>query len=135
MGRITRSFLLTAAVAAALMPTGVAEAGSATAASVIECQHPVTTGVEIGRLKHVTAVTACPVALALYRYENSGRKPFVYGCRRPATKNGVRTPYLRFHAFDGWHMTLSGRYDYTFTFSRADASFIVGGTDFPVSCF
>ena len=125
-------------LAAVALPAAVAVAlsapGAATAAPFIECQHPVTTGVEISHLKNVTKATACPVALALYRYENSGHVTKIYGCKRPNGPNAPGRPYLKTHTFQGWHMSLGGRYGYNFTFSRGTSSFAVSGTDFPVNC-
>jgi hypothetical protein len=43
----------------------------ANALTTIECQHPVMTGVEIYKLHDVTPRRACPVALALFRWETS----------------------------------------------------------------
>jgi hypothetical protein len=97
----------------------------ANALTTIECQHPVMTGVEIYKLHDVTARRACPVALALFRWETTGnREPVLYGCQ------GIGHPYLRLHSFHGWRLTL--RPD--FVMSRRGASFAVSGTDFPISC-
>lgn len=98
--------------------------GSATP-SYIECQHPVMTGVEVYKLHRITGHRACPVALALYRWEIGGDNELhLYGCR------GVGHPYLKRHSFDGWHL----RVDPDFVMSRGGASFAVGGTDFPINC-
>ncbi len=101
------------------LPTG------ATAAATVECQHPVMTGVEVYELRHITSSSACPVALALFRWETTGRREReLYGCR------GIGHPYLRLRRFQGWHLALTP----DFVMSRHGASFAVGGTDFPINC-
>ncbi len=100
-------------------------AGRAVASASVECQHPVGTGVEVYKLHHITSRGACPVALALYRWETSGnRERTLYGC------HGIGHPYLRLHSFHGWHLSLTP----DFVMSRRGASFAVGGTDFPINC-
>ena len=90
-----------------------------------ECQHPVMTGVEVYKLRHVTSRVACPVALALFRWEAGGRhERELYGC------HGIGHPYLRLREFHGWHLALTP----DFVMSRNGASFAVGGTDFPINC-
>lgn len=97
----------------------------ANALTTIDCQHPVMTGVEIYKLHDVTPRRACPVALALFRWETTGnREPVLYGC------HGIGHPYLRLHSFHGWHLTLTP----DFVMSRHGASFAVSGTDFPINC-
>jgi len=97
----------------------------ARALSTIECQHPVLTGVEIYRLHHITSRRACPVALALFRWDDTeGHEPSLYGC------HGMLHPYLRLHSFHGWHLALTP----DFVMSRRGASFAVTGTDFPINC-
>jgi hypothetical protein len=99
--------------------------GQARAFSTIECQHPVVTGVEVFKLHNVSSSTACPVALALFRWESGGnREAVLYGC------HGMLHPYLRRHRFDGWNLSLTPY----FVMSRGDASFAVSGTDFPINC-
>jgi len=125
---------LTAALAVALATASAALAGSSGLPSGWhECERPVVTGVEVHALHGVTAQTACPVALALFKWEN---KPYhaakLYGCHRPSS-NSAGTPYLRMHSFDGWSLSLTGHYR-AFTMSRAGASFEVTGTDFPLNC-
>jgi hypothetical protein len=93
--------------------------------TIIECQHPVRTGVEIYKLHHITSHSACPVALALFHWETAGnRESVLYGC------HGIGRPYLRLRTFHGWHLALTP----DFVMSRHRASFAVGGTDFPVNC-
>jgi hypothetical protein len=102
--------------------------GRASAATTIECQHPLVTGVEVYRLHHITSRSACPVALALFRWETKGDdgsgERALYGC------HGLGHPYLRRHEFHGWHLTLTP----DFVMSRHGKSFAVGGTDFPINC-
>jgi hypothetical protein len=116
----------------ALAAPAVADASSGPA-GFHECQHPVVTGVEVYSLKSVTAGTACPVALALYKWEpkhdNADR---LYGCHRK-NPNAPGFPYLKMHSFDGWHLSLTGRYK-ALTMSKGAASFEVTGTDFPLNC-
>lgn len=117
--------------------TGVALAGllgvvlllawlpNAGAATFVECQHPVMTGVEVYRLHDIKSRAACPVALKLFHWETAGnRESRLYGC------HGIGHPYLRLHAFRGWHLKLTP----DFVMSRNGASFAVGGTDFPINC-
>ena len=100
-------------------------AGRASALAIVECQHPVMTGVEVYRLHHITSHSACPVALALFRWEITGsHERALYGC------HGIGHPYLRLHSFHGWHLALTP----DFVMSRHGTSFAVGGTDFPINC-
>jgi hypothetical protein len=95
-----------------------------------ECQHPVTTGVEVSQLRHVSVATACPPALALHKWEPKHehmRK--LYTCAGPSPGK----PVLKIHRFDGWTLSLVGKYR-IFTMSRGASSFAVSGTDFPVIC-
>jgi hypothetical protein len=99
-----------------------------------ECQHPVVTGVEVYNLHAVTAETACPVALALYKWENkTGNGPKLYGCHYPHRNSGGY-PYLRLHRFNGWKLSLVGKPYGSFTMSRGKSWFQVTGTDFPLNC-
>jgi hypothetical protein len=117
----------------ALAAPAVASASSGLPAGWHECQHPVMTGVEVLSLKSVKASTACPVALALSKWEpkhdNADR---LYGCHRK-NPNAAGLPYLKLHAFDGWNLSLTGRYK-AFTMSKGASSFEVTGTDFPLNC-
>ena len=117
----------------ALSAPVAAHASSGLPVGLHECQHPVITGVEVYDLKSVKVSTACPVALALYKWEpkhdNAAR---LYGCHRKHPDAGG-LPYLKLHSFDGWELSLTGRYK-AFTMSKGAASFQVTGTDFPLSC-
>ena len=115
-----------ALIAAGILATiGMPVAARSDASTYIECQHPVRTGVEVYRLHHITSRAACPVALALFRWEATGqRESSLYGCHGPGHA------YLRTHHFHGWRLSLTPE----FVMSRNGASFAVGGTDFPVSC-
>ncbi|HEX3615279.1 MAG TPA: hypothetical protein VHU61_01995 [Solirubrobacteraceae bacterium] len=118
---------------AALTAPAVASASSGLPAGWHECQHPVVTGVEVYRLKSVKVGTACAVALALSKWEpkhkNASR---LYGCHRK-NADSAGYPYLKLHVFDGWKLSLTGRYG-AFTMSQGAASFEVTGTDFPLNC-
>lgn len=102
--------------------------GRASALALVECQHPLVTGVEVYHLHHITSHSACPVAMALFRWENAGGNGSnyakLYGCK------GLGHAYLRMHTFKGWHLALKPE----FVMSRGGASFAVTGTDFPISC-
>jgi hypothetical protein len=113
------------ALASAIVLLALLCPNHANALTTIECQHPVMTGVEIYKLHDVTPRRACPVALALFRWETSGnREATLYGC------HGIGHPYLRLRSFHGWHLALTP----DFVMSRHNASFAVGGTDFPINC-
>jgi hypothetical protein len=115
-------------LASAVLLLASLSAGRAGASTIIECQHPVRTGVEVYRLHHITSRKACPVALALFRWETGGRngshERALYGC------HGIGHPYLRLHRFHRWHLALAP----DFVMSRHRASFAVIGTDFPINC-
>lgn len=130
--RVMRRIVLALTLLALLAPA-VARASNGLPAGFHECQHPVVTGVEVYGLKSVKVSTACPVALALYKWEpKHGNLAKLYGCHRKSpTVAGA--PYLKMHAFDGWQLSLSGRYK-EFTMSKGGASFKVTGTDFPLNC-
>jgi len=111
-----------AIVALALASLLPARAG---AFASVECQHPVLTGVEVFKLHDISSRRACPVALALFRWENSDdHGSELYGC------HGVAHPFLRLRQFEGWHLSLTPY----FQMSRAGSSFAVEGTDFPLNC-
>lgn len=97
----------------------------AQAAGEIDCQHPVTTGVEVLHLSHVTSAKACPVALSLWSWENKGNNGTkLYKCTPP-------TAVLKLHQYDGWTLSLTRS---GFRMSRGGSSFDVTGTDFPIAC-
>jgi hypothetical protein len=105
-------------------------AGSASGAStprLIECQHPVRTGVEVYHLIAVKSAAACPVALKLFAWEyKQGNITKLYGCK------SLGHPFLRLHRFDGWALSIVPAGD--FEMSRGASSFYVTGTDFPLNC-
>ncbi len=113
------------ALASAVVLVALLSAGRADASRTVECQHPVMTGVEVSKLRGISSRSACPVALALFRWEDTGnRERSLYGC------HGIGHPFLRMHSFHGWHLALTP----DFVMSRDRASFAVGGTDFPINC-
>jgi hypothetical protein len=122
------------AVAAVSVPA-VAAASSVLPAGWHECQHPVVTGVEVLKLKSIKVSAACPVALALSRWEpKNGNADRLYGCHRK-NADSAGYPYLKLHVFDGWQLSLTGPGLYkAFTMSKGGASFEVTGTDFPLNC-
>ena len=106
-----------------------ASAPAPAATNYVECQHPVVTGVEVSHLRDVSASTACPVALALFRWENKDdhiRELYVCKGKSPGK------PVLRRHSFEGWALSIA-RSGF-FEMSRGRSSFAVSGTDFPVIC-
>lgn len=88
----------------------------------VECQHPLTTGVEVYALHRVSVSTACSVALALHRYELSGH--LVVNC------TSSNRPVLILATFHGWRLHVSPEFHLT----RGLASFAATGTDFPAPC-
>lgn len=124
---VRKTSLLGALATAAVV--ALTTSAPAPAAKYIECQHPVVTGVEISHLRHVSRATACPVALALYRWENkdnNGAKLYKCAGRPPGTA------VLKLHTFDGWALNIA-KSGY-FEMSRGESSFSVSGTDFPLAC-
>lgn len=103
--------------------------GSAPAAPpMIECQHPVTTGVYVYNLSHLAAKPACAAALELWRWEaKPGNLASLQVCG-PHT----RQPTLRLHLFEGWRISLTAKG--RFQLSRQTSSFDLTGTDFPLPC-
>lgn len=129
----TQFFTVRRAVGVCIAAVSLAAAGasppSALAATrYVECQHPVTTGVEVSNLRHVSTATACGAALYLYSWENKdGHIPTLYVC-----KGKVPTAVLKLHKLDGW--TLSIAKSGYFQMSRGKSAFDVSGTDFPLAC-
>jgi len=118
-----------AATLAAITLTAVF-AGSASGAAtprLIECQHPVRTGVDVYHLVAIKSATACSVALKLFAWEyNPGNITKLYGCK------SLGHPFLRLHRFDGWALSIVPAGD--FKMARGAGSFYVTGTDFPLNC-
>ena len=127
--------LALAIVLAATASAVASPAGAARTPKLHECQKPVRTGVEVYGLHDVSTAQACPVALALFSWENASQAhaKALYGCRDPMPNTGGY-PYLRLHHFHGWRLSLVGKPYGLFTMSRGNRSFHVGGTDFPLNC-
>jgi hypothetical protein len=123
------------AVLAMLSGCMLLPSGAAASVRTHECQHPVVTGVEVYHLKAITTGRACPVALALFRWETSSpaHQDSLYGCNRPAP-DAAGYPYLRLHTFRGWKLSLFGKPYGEFVMSRGGSAFRVVGTDFPLNC-
>jgi hypothetical protein len=122
-------------LASVLAILAVAPSGASASPKLHECQKPVITGVEVYGLRHVSAARACPLALALYAWENrsEAHAKALYGCHYPMP-NAAGYPYLKLRRFNGWRLSLVGRPYGLFTMSRDGSSFHVGGTDFPLNC-
>lgn len=133
MRRIILAITLLAVSVPALVVPGVAGAAGGLPPGFHECQRPAITGVEVYDLKNVKVSTACPVALALSKWEpKHGNASRLYGCHR-TSPTAAGYPYLKLQVFDGWKLSLTGRYK-AFTMSRGTAAFEVTGTDFPLNC-
>jgi hypothetical protein len=134
-----RRLLLTVPVAlvaaAAIAAPGAVAGGVPGFAGYHECQHPVTTGVEVSHLQAVKPARACKPALALYKWENASPKHAnaLYGCHYPQ-RNAAGYPFLRLHKFDGWKLSMHGKPYGAFVMTRGKSSFWVSGTDFPLNC-
>ena len=111
-----------------------APSGALAAPSYHECQKPVRTGVEVYKLHNISPARACPVALALFAWEDHSpaRARALYGCSRPKPE-AAGYPYLRLHRFHGYRLSLTGHFK-EFTMSKGRSSFEVSGTDFPLNC-
>jgi hypothetical protein len=95
----------------------------------VECQHPIVTGVEIYRLRHISIARACPIALALFRWEVHGRhRLLLYRCHELGQRHPH--PHLRLRRFRGWRLSLGP----DFVMSRHRASFAIAGAGFPIDC-
>jgi hypothetical protein len=117
-----------ASVLMLLVPPSLSLA-SARSVWTIECQHPIATGVEIYRLRHISSVRACPVALALFRWEIRGRHRLaLYRCHELGQPHPH--PHLRLRAFHGWRLSLVP----DFVMTRHGASFAISGRGFPLNC-
>ena len=124
-GRSRRPLWVLAPLTCLVASSTLILAAGAQASGRIECQHPVMTGVEIYKLHNVSSREACPVALALFRWDDTeSHETVLYGC------HAVFHPYLRLHHFHGWRLSLTP----DFVMSRGHASFDVEGTDFPINC-
>ena len=129
-----RQLRLIGALSVTLAALLSAPSGALGAPQYHECQKPVRTGVEVYRLHNISPARACPVALALFAWEesSSSRARALYGCSRPKPE-APGYPYLRLHRFRGYEISLTGHFK-EFTMSKGRSSFEVGGTDFPLNC-
>jgi hypothetical protein len=125
--------MIAALIGLLVCPVCFVSASSAT--KTYECQKPVMTGVEVSGLHNVSTKRACPVALALFAWENASEAHAeeLYGCHRPKPEE-AGYPYLKLRKFRGWKLSLVGKPYGIFTMSRGASSFHVGGTDFPLNC-
>ncbi len=129
-----RQLRLTGALAVTFGALLSMPSGALAARRYHECQKPLRTGVEVYKLHNISPAAACPVALALFAWEESSpaRARALYGCSRPKPEAGGY-PYLRLHRFRGYRISLRGRYK-EFTMSKGRGSFEISGTDFPLNC-
>jgi len=127
-----RRYSLAAPLCAAL---ALGPAPARAAPAYHQCQRPVTTGVEVFDLHRIVAARACPVALALYSWENASGSHVraLYSCRQSSGPLAV-VPVLLLRSFRGWRLSLRGHPYGVFTMTRGASSFAVGGTDFPIAC-
>lgn len=126
---MTRRGCLAAASVMLLLASFSPSAGGARSVWTVECQHPIVTGVEIYRLRHISISRACPVALAFFRWEVRGdHRLLLYRCHELGQRHPH--PHLRLLHFRGWRLSLKP----DFVMSRHGASFALAGTDFPLNC-
>jgi hypothetical protein len=95
-------------------------------ARTVECQHPLTTGMEAFNLKHASSATACRLVIALSKWNAE------WYVSKGASSNSVGTPVIKIHSFEGWKLTVPARS--ALRMSRGASSFQVEGTDFPINC-
>jgi hypothetical protein len=126
---MTRRGCLAAASVVLLCAWSSSSAGGARSVWTVECQHPIVTGVEIYRLRHISIGRACPIALALFRWEVQGKHRLsLYRCHELGQRHP--RPHLRLQTFRGWRLSLIP----DFVLTRHGASFAVAGTGFPLDC-
>jgi hypothetical protein len=105
---------------------------SASALKTYQCQHPVTTGQEASRLKHVSPAVACKAVRALARFIKNGSRPApLYKCVGLTMSHPGR-PVLKIHRLAGWNLRIDDQFG--LTMFRGRSSFSVSGTDFPLNC-
>jgi hypothetical protein len=129
--RVTRWGCAVVASAMLLLVSPSSSLSAARARSVwtVECQHPIVTGVEIYGLHDISIDRACPIALALFRWEIHGRHRLsLYRCHELGQRHPH--PHLRLHIFRGWRLSLTP----DFVMTRRGASFAISGTGFPLNC-
>ena len=114
------------AVVVAFAALTLGSMSSQAAARTVECQHPVTTGMEAFNLKHVSSATACTLAIGLSKWNAKW-----YVCKGASSKS-VGTPVIKIHSFEGWTLTVPKHS--ALRMSRGAGSFQVEGTDFPINC-
>jgi hypothetical protein len=108
--------------------SSVSGGGARGATPMIECQHPVTTGVYVYNLTHLAVKPACAAALELWRWE---AKPGNLA-RLQVCGSRTRKPTLRLDSFEGWRISLTAKGQ--FQLARQTSSFDLTGTDFPLPC-
>jgi hypothetical protein len=113
-------------IAALVALVAFALISSPAAARTVECQHPLSTGMEAFNLKDVSPATACRLVIALSKWKTQW-----YVCTG-AGSDSVGTPVIKVHRFDGWTLSVPKRS--ALLMSRGKGSFQVEGTDFPINC-
>jgi hypothetical protein len=127
--RVTRWGCAAVASVILLLASPVLPTARSRSVWTIECQHPLVTGVEIYRLRHISISRACPVALALFRWEvRGGHRLTLYRCHELGQHHPH--PHLRLRTFRGWRLSLTP----DFVMTRHGASFAISGIDFPLNC-
>lgn len=133
----SRSFVLTAALAAFALLGLIALSGSSASAAAAkpksyECQHPLVTGEEAVNPKGISPKEACKVVRSLGKYLSKQENvEALYECKGATAKKPGK-PVLLQTEFEGWHLKLVNGYN--FVMYKKGASFRVTGQDFPVNC-
>ncbi len=102
------------------------------AATSVECQHPLITGEEAIDLRHVSSDVACRIVRAIPAYERANHVTPLYRCVGGDSQTGrPYHPVTALHHFHGWNVgVVKGR----LSFWRGTSFFSVTGTDFGAYC-